>query len=146
MPSIHLSGIFPPIPTPFENGPEEKISWDMLFFCGHSESQNGTLNGRIFINATESLTVSQLQHALKKAISLGLKLAFFNSCDGLGIARKLSTLHIPQIIVMREPVPDLVAQEFLKNFLKAFSANHSTYLAMREAREKLEKLESRIYF
>ena len=32
MPSIDLSGIFPPIPTPFENGPEEKISWDMLKF------------------------------------------------------------------------------------------------------------------
>ncbi len=58
---------------------------------------------------------------LRKAISRGLQLAIFNSCDGLGLANDLAELNIPQIIVMRSPVPDLVAQEFLKHFLKAFS-------------------------
>ena len=43
--------------------------------------------------------------ALKKAIGCGLQLAVFNSCDGLGLARELEALHIPQMIVMQEPVP-----------------------------------------
>jgi hypothetical protein len=43
----------------------------------------------------------------------------------LGLAKHLASLHIPKIIVMREPVPDLVAQEFLKNFLTAFASGKS---------------------
>ncbi|NJL10173.1 MAG: hypothetical protein HC908_08410 [Calothrix sp. SM1_7_51] len=57
---------------------------------------------------------------MTKAIQKGLKLAIFNSCEGLGLARQLASLHIPQVIVMREPVPDKVAQEFLKYFLQFF--------------------------
>lgn len=70
------------------------------------------------------------------------RLAIFNSCEGLGLACQLISLHIPQMIVMREPVPDLVAQEFLKHFLEAFSHGESFYLAVREAGEKLQGLES----
>ncbi len=43
---------------------------------------------------------------------------------------------------MREPVPDVVAQEFLKLFLKAFSGGKSLYAAVREARERLQPLET----
>lgn len=113
--------------------------WDILFFAGHSSSQ-GT--GKIQINATESLTIEQLRFGLKKAIERGLKLAIFNSCDGLELAWALADLQIPQVIVMREPVPDRVAQEFLKAFLFAFSSGASFYLAVREAREQLQALET----
>ncbi|MBP5976413.1 hypothetical protein HW132_27720 [Brasilonema sp. CT11] len=65
-----------------------------------------------------------------------------NSCDGLGLARELQDLQIPQIIVMREPVPDLVAQKFLEYFLEAFSSGASLYTAVRSARERLEGLEN----
>jgi hypothetical protein len=58
-----------------------------------------------------------------------LQLAIFNSCDGLGLAHELEQLHIPQMIVMREPVPDKVAQEFLNHFLRAFANGDSLYLA-----------------
>ncbi|MHC5746735.1 MAG: CHAT domain-containing protein [Nostoc sp.] len=75
-----------------------------------------------------------MKHGLKKAIESGLHLAIFNSCDGLGLAEALEDLHIPQVIVMREPVPDLVAQEFLKHFLTEFSNGQSLYSALREAR------------
>ncbi|MHC5833905.1 MAG: CHAT domain-containing protein, partial [Nostoc sp.] len=78
-----------------------------------------------------------------KAVSKGLQLAIFNSCDGLGLASQLGDLHIPQIIVMREPVQDLVAQEFLKNFLQKFSSGESLYLAVRESREKLHGIEDK---
>ncbi len=118
-------------------------NWDLLFFAGHSSSQENGRGGRIFINQTDSLTVSQLKYALKKALAGGLKLAIFNSCEGLGLARELADLHIPQIVVMREPVPDPVAQEFLKYFLAAFAGGKSFYLSVREARERLQGLEMR---
>ncbi|MBD2000121.1 CHAT domain-containing protein [Leptolyngbya sp. FACHB-541] len=112
--------------------------WDVLFFAGHSSSQE---KGLIQINPTDSLTLDQLKYALKQAIAQGLKLAVFNSCDGLGLVQQLADLHIPQMIAMREPVPDLVAQEFLKHFLKAFVQGETLYLAVRQAREQLQGLE-----
>jgi hypothetical protein len=118
-----------------------ECGWDVLFFAGHSSSQPDGETGRIYINDSESLTIVQLRYALKKAVENGLKLAIFNSCDGLGLARDLADLQIPQIIIMREPIPDQVAQEFLKSFLAAFSRGESFYLAMREARERLQGLE-----
>ncbi|HEY9782459.1 MAG TPA: CHAT domain-containing protein, partial [Leptolyngbyaceae cyanobacterium] len=85
--------------------------WDILFFAGHSYSKE---QGIIQLNQTDAIALDSLKYALKKAISKGLKLAIFNSCDGLGLAQALLDLHIPQVILMREPVPDVVAQEFLK--------------------------------
>ena len=114
-------------------------SWDILFFGGHSKSEGET--GRIYINQTDSLTIEEVELAIKKAVESGLKIAIFNSCDGLGLARKLEQLNIPQIIVMREPVPDKVAQEFLKYFIKSFASGASFYLAVQSARKKLEGLE-----
>ncbi|MFN6565483.1 MAG: CHASE2 domain-containing protein [Nostoc sp. ChiSLP01] len=115
--------------------------WDILFFAGHSENDDG--KGQIYINKFDKLAIDELRNGLKSAIAQGLQLAIFNSCDGLGLASQLVCLHIPQMIVMREPVPDEVAQEFLKNFLIAFSSDKSLYLALREAREKLQGLEDR---
>ena len=116
-------------------------NWDILFFAGHSSTQGSGETGQIYINQTESLTISQLKYALKQAVERGLKLAIFNSCDGLGLAREFAPLQIPQLIVMREPVPDRVAQTFLKHFLEAYSGGKSLYLAVREARERLQGLE-----
>ncbi|MDM9385500.1 CHASE2 domain-containing protein [Chlorogloeopsis sp. ULAP01] len=118
-------------------------NWDILFFAGHSSSQGTNGVGRIFLNQTDSLSISELKYALRKAVERGLQLAIFNSCDGLGLAEQLADLHIPQIIVMREPVPDLVAQEFLKYFLEGFAAGERFYLAVREAREQLQGLEDK---
>ena len=119
-------------------------SWDILFFAGHSSSR--WEEGRIFINSTDSLktnslTIEQLKYGLKKAIANGLKLAIFNSCDGLKLAKSLADLNLPCAIVMREPVPDRVAQEFLRYFLEAFSGGKRFPVAVREAREKLQGIE-----
>ncbi len=120
----------------------DESGWDILFFAGHSSSQGNGESGRIYINRDDSLTIEQLKNGLRAAISRGLRLAIFNSCDGLGLATQLTSLHIPQMIVMREPVPDLVAQRFLQFFLSAFSTSKSFYRAVREAGEKLQGLEA----
>lgn len=120
---------------------DEKLwqkGWDIIFFAGHSGSQE---QGFIHINSKDIITLDKLKNALKQAIGRGLKLAIFNSCDGLGLAQALIELHIPQVIVMREPVPDKVAQEFLKYFLTLFSQGESLYTAVRSARERLQVLE-----
>lgn len=113
--------------------------WDIFFFAGHSKTEAQT--GRIYLNETDSLTIEQLKFALKTAIERGLKLAIFNSCDGLGLAEQLASLHIPQVIIMREPVPDRVAQQFLKYFLNEYASGESLYLSVRRARERLQGLE-----
>ncbi len=59
----------------------------------------------------------------------------------MGLASFLEKLNLPQIIVMREPVPDLVAQQFLKYFLTNFASGKHFYVAVREARERLQELD-----
>ncbi|MBD0303263.1 MAG: CHAT domain-containing protein, partial [Tolypothrix sp. T3-bin4] len=119
--------------------------WDILFFAGHSVSLADGEIGEIYINKTESLTIPQFKNSLKAAISRGLRLAIFNSCDGIGLEQNLADLNIPQMIAMRESVPDLIAQEFLKNFLIAFAGGKPLYLAVREARERLQGWENEFY-
>ena len=126
----------------FERLVWDENGWDILFFAGHSRTEDNI--GRIAINENESIEIADLKYALRRAISQGLQIAIFNSCDGLGIANSLVELNIPQIIVMRYPVPNKVAQEFLRNFLQAFTAGKSLYTSVREAREKLQGLEAEI--
>ncbi|MEO0844255.1 MAG: CHAT domain-containing protein, partial [Cyanobacteria bacterium J06643_5] len=115
--------------------------WDVLFFAGHSSTQSNLEIGHISINQNDSLTIAEFKNALSKAIEQGLHLAIFNSCDGLGLAVNLADLNIPQMIVMREPVPDKVATVFLKNFLREFSHGKPLYQSVREARCQLQGLE-----
>ncbi len=121
----------------------DERGWDILFFAGHSRTEGKV--GRIYINenlAHNSLTIEQLREALNTAIDNGLKLAIFNSCDGVGLAQALGELSIPHVIVMREPVPNQVAQEFFKGFLKAYAIERlPLYQAVRQARRRLQGLE-----
>ena len=111
--------------------------WDVLFFAGHS---SGQAQGYLQVNDTELLTVEQLKYALRKAIANGLQLAILNSCDGLNLAWALADLQLPQTIVMREPVSDAIAQQFLKAFLTQLADGQSLYLSVRAAREQLHGL------
>jgi uncharacterized protein YjbI with pentapeptide repeats len=115
--------------------------WDILFFAGHSRSYSDGIQGYLQINKNQRLQIADIRFALTQAIARGLKLAIFNSCDGLGLAHQLADLQIPQMIVMRQPVPDAVAQAFLIGFLKSFANGRSLYQSVREARERLQDLE-----
>jgi WD40 repeat protein len=121
----------------------DSLGWDILFFAGHSLTENE--KGRIYINENQtnnSLTLEQLEEALKAAIENGLKLAIFNSCDGLGLASVLEKLNIRTTIVMREPVPNLVAQVFFKFFLEFFAEQrNSLYISFQKARRQLQGFE-----
>ena len=115
--------------------------WDILFFAGHSQTQEGS--GVIHINPEDSLGIEDLKFGLRRAIAHGLQLAIFNSCDGLGLVYEVEQLGLPQMVVMRQPVPDPVAQEFLKQLLLSFVGGKRFYLAVREAREQLQGFEQR---
>lgn len=114
--------------------------WDIIYFAGHAETSNNG-SGYIYLNNHEKITIDELKFSFEKAVKNGLKLVILNSCDGLGLANDLARLYIPQTIVMRQPIPDKVAQEFLKNFLISYSSGKSLYISLREARQKLQEVE-----
>ncbi|MGF1486433.1 MAG: CHAT domain-containing protein [Prochloraceae cyanobacterium] len=120
----------------------EEKGWDIIFFSGHSNSSDRALSGKFKINDREYLTIEELKSSWQEAAAKRLKIAFFNSCDGLGIAAELENLNIPQIIVMREAVADLVAQNFIEHFLNKFTTGISLYESVNYARQKLQILEN----
>lgn len=95
LPDIEIVMLTEPTSEEFSKELWDYRGWDILFFAGHSVTETSNKQGKIFINPEESRTISQLKDSLKKSVSLGLKLAIFNSCDGLGIAKELAQLHIP---------------------------------------------------
>ena len=119
-------------------------NWDIISFSGHSQTIAD--QGIIHLNQQESLSIGELEHAFRQAVTNGLKLAIFNSCDGLGLAYNLGKLGLPNAIVMREPVIDSVAQLFLKHLITEYSNGLSLPLATRRAREKLQVTEAKYPF
>ncbi len=126
--------------------------WDVLFFAGHSRSEpagsleSGTLQiGEFPDGQPRFIAVGQLKEDLRRAVQKGLKLAIFNSCDGLGIANLLAQVKVPTSIVMREPVADVVARRFIQEFLRQFAEHKQFYRAVRAARRELDWLENDFY-
>ncbi|MBW4619458.1 MAG: substrate-binding domain-containing protein [Cyanosarcina radialis HA8281-LM2] len=120
----------------------DKQGYHIFVFTGHSGSLPDGKIGWIEVNDRESLSIEEFRDALKEAINKGLQLAIFNSCDGLGLADRLAQLDLPQSIVMREPVPDEVAVEFLKHFFQEFVNNQSLFAAVQKAKKRLEPFRS----
>lgn len=120
----------------------DEQGYHIFVFTGHSGSREDGQIGWIEVNEKDSLSIEQFKHALREAISRGLQLVILNSCDGLGLANQLAELHLPQSIVMREPVPDPVAVEFLKYFFKEFTRNNSLFASVQKARKRLEPFKS----
>ncbi|KYC35254.1 phosphate ABC transporter substrate-binding protein [Scytonema hofmannii PCC 7110] len=121
----------------------DEQGYHIFIFTGHSGSRKDGQIGWIEVNDSESLSIEEFKEALKEAIAKGLQLAIFNSCDGLGLANQLAELHLPQSVVMREPVPDPVAVEFLKHFFQEFTRNKSLFASVLKARKRLEHFKSR---
>ncbi|GJD19177.1 hypothetical protein RIVM261_041330 [Rivularia sp. IAM M-261] len=113
---------------------------DILFFAGHSETQNNGQAGFLSINPNDTLSLSDIKKTLRTAIAKGLKLAIFNSCNGLGLACELAQLNLGYAIVWREVVPDVIAQKFIEYFLSAFACGKSLFVSVGEARDRLLEL------
>ena len=93
--------------------------WDILFFIGHSNEANW--GGEFHLNSRLSLKIKDIKESLAQATKNGLKLAFFNSCSGIDLAESLIELGLGQVIVMREPVNNTVASQFLARFINSLS-------------------------
>jgi hypothetical protein len=91
--------------------------WDCLFFAGHS-NETALTGGKLAIAPSMAISISEIMPHLKLACARGLQFALFNSCNGLSIAESLVDLGISQVVVMREPIHNQVAQEFLIQFLR----------------------------
>ncbi|MGK7886844.1 MAG: CHAT domain-containing protein [Crocosphaera sp.] len=118
----------------------EKPGWNIIFYAGHSKT-NEAGEGVLFVNPDDEngVTINEVENEFIAAIKNGLQLAIFNSCDGLGIANKLAELRLPQSIVMKEPVDDQMAIDFLAHFLDSFSRNNPLFIAVNQARKYLEE-------
>ena len=104
--------------------------WDLLFFAGHSEETDLT-GGELVIAPDAKLFIHEIAPQLATAKERGLQLAIFNSCSGLSIASTLIDLGLSQVVIMREPIPNRIAQTFLLHFLKHLLAYADTHDALR---------------
>ena len=123
------------------NALREEPGYHILVFAGHSCSKEDGSIGWIDLNDEDRLSIEEFKNSLKYAIDKGLQLAIFNSCDGLGLANQLANLGLSRIIVMREPVPDMVAVKFLEYFFTEFANNKSLFGSVQIAKGRLEHFE-----
>ncbi len=139
-----------PIPIEAAPGPDDPIvtpnllvdklhdsHCQILFFAGHSTSNEFLTDGQLQINDTHVISIDDLQASISEAIRNGLILAIFNSCDGLGIANALVGMGVPYVVVMRERIPDDAARRFLVHFLDEFLKGAPLYMAVKRARGRL---------
>jgi len=122
------------------NAITDERGWDVLFFAGHS-NETKLLGGEIAIAPGVSLFFQELAPALTIAKERGLQFSLFNSCNGLSLANALINLGLSQVAVMREPVHNRVAEEFLVRFLQRLAEYADVHEALLAACQylKLEK-------
>jgi CHASE2 domain-containing sensor protein len=114
--------------------------WDLLLFAGHS-NESATSGGELSIAPNLTVAIHELVPYLQIAREHGLQFALFNSCSGTSIARALIDLGFNQVAVMREPVHNQVAQEFLVQFLRSMAQYKDVHEALLTASKflRLEK-------
>ncbi|MEG4070233.1 CHAT domain-containing protein [Microcoleus sp. Pol11C2] len=135
-----------PTPQQFRDHLFDEKGWQVLFYAGHSDSDINAANGLLYINQelqNNTVTLEDLKEGLKQAIFQGLQLLIFNSCSSLGIAADLVTegICLPSVIVMRAPIPDFIAQEFVKSLFRYLALKEPLFLAVRKAKDDLLRYE-----
>lgn len=119
--------------------------WDILFFAGHS-NETVLTGGELGIAPHTSISISEIEDSIHKAKQRGLQFAIFNSCCGINIAESLINLGLSQVAVMREPIHDQVAQEFLVQFLKSLAQYKDVHEALLDASQLLKQEEKRLSY
>ncbi|ACC84968.1 CHASE2 domain-containing protein [Nostoc punctiforme] len=134
----------PELKTKIVQAIASESGWDILLFAGHSNETNLT-GGEIAIAPNTALSISEIAQPLIIAKQRGLQFAIFNSCNGLSIANKLIDLGLSQVAVMREPIHNQVAGEFLLEFIKALAQYQDVHESMITAAQHL-KLENSLTY
>lgn len=106
--------------------------WDVLFFAGHS-NETALTGGELGIAPNATIRISELEPKLLIAKERGLQFALFNSCNGLSLAESLIDMGLSQVAVMREPVHDRVAHEFLVQFMQSLAEHKDVHEAVLNA-------------
>lgn len=106
----------------------DEQGWDAILFFGHSDAGSMT-GGELAIAPQTWIGIDEIQPQLLQAKQRGLQFALFNSCNGLNIAEALINLGLSQVIVMREPIHNQVAQQFLVDFLQSLAQHQDVYQA-----------------
>lgn len=122
----------------------DERGWDVLFFAGHSNETEMT-GGELGIAPGASISIKEITPQLSAAKQRGLQVAIFNSCSGINIAQSLIDLGLSQVIVMREPIHNNVAQEFLLHFLQGLGKHENVYESVISARQFLQLTRSQTY-
>ncbi|MEM7553044.1 MAG: CHASE2 domain-containing protein [Cyanobacteria bacterium P01_A01_bin.84] len=119
--------------------------WDILFFAGHS-NESVLTGGELGIAPNASIFISEIEDALELAKKRGLQFAIFNSCRGINIAESLINLGLSQVVVMREPINNKVAQEFLKQFLGSLAEYKDVHESLLDASTFLQQQEKHLSY
>jgi hypothetical protein len=119
--------------------------WDILFFAGHS-NESALMGGELGIAPRTSISIQEIADSLHKAKQQGLQFAIFNSCSGINIAESLINLGLSQVVVMREPIHNQVAQEFLVQFAKSLAVHKDVHEALLDACQFLKQQENRLCY
>ena len=123
----------------------DERGWDILFFAGHS-NETVLTGGELGIAPHTLISITEIENSLVQAKKRGLQFAIFNSCSGINIAQSLINLGLTQVAVMREPIHDQVAQEFLVQFLKSLAQYKDVHSALLDACQFLKQQEKRLSY
>lgn len=123
----------------------DERGWDILFFAGHSNEAR-LIGGELQIAPNMSMFISEIEPCLKQAKRNGLQFAIFNSCMGIDIAESLINLGLNQVVVMREPIHNKVAQDFLPQFLQYLAEHKDVHEALRETYTFFKQQEKRLNY
>jgi hypothetical protein len=117
----------------------QEVKPSIFIFYGHGDTiEYQSFQDRvIYLDNDTPLEISRLRLELQSAIDRGLQIAIFNCCNGLGLAEQVTDLNIPYIIVMREIIPNQIAQEFLESLLTEYSEGESFPAAFQQARQNM---------
>lgn len=141
---VEVVPLLQPTPTELQQALEQSPGFHIFIYIGHSRSREDGQVGWLLLNPQDELSIRDFRRAMKQAIDRGLQLVILNSCDGLGLAQQLAQLDAPRCVVMKEPVPDEVAVEFIDRFFRAFVEEQQPLQgAVRRARHGLESFNSR---
>ncbi|MEG3876134.1 CHAT domain-containing protein [Microcoleus sp. herbarium7] len=146
--SCELKFLEQPTPDEFNDRLFDEQGWQILFFAGHGDSGANARSGRLYINqnaANNTITVDNLKAGIKQCSFKGLQLLIFNSCSSLGLAADLVAQNrpLPSIIVMRAPIPDEIAHDFVKFLFGYLALGEPLFWAVRQAKDDLRRWDAR---